>query len=1558
MKRIFTAMAAAIGIAVGAHAATEIIGGLEWSYEIVNGEAILGPDNDHDSCIPQNTDGLVAIPSSLGGATVTAIGGGAFRNCTNLTTVLAPYGVKLIANSAFSSCDKLQNVTIPETVTNIGEYAFEWCKSLTSIAIPSSVNTVGREAFSRCDALVDVKIYDGVKKLGDHVFQRCGSIESVTLPPSLRWYGKGLFEGCTNLTSVTFESGGPYQRYIEDWTFRGCTKLETVILPEGLAHIDDYAFAGCVRLASLDLPSSLQGIDSHAFDGCKSLPGLTIPEKVVSVDACAFNGCSNLVSVVILDGVTKIERAAFCYCTKLSHVRIPPSVKVIEGNAFAGCGLETVDVALEDVTRVKGLLEGSGYDTSGVKFREEGSDLSMVTDGAVFRDGSFATGLAYGNWKLSIVDGATVTISNVTINGSNNPDCRWAGITCEGNATIILQGDNAVKGFYKDYPGIYVPPGKKLTIKGDGSLTASSNGRGAGIGGGYYIDCGEITIEGGSVIATGGEYAAGIGSGYNANCGNILIKTGITHVAATHGSNCTKQIGNGNGGTAAGYNAYGLYTKTIGETLHISPEEIIDPNEISGSEEMVLKNGDILTGEITGKCKICIAAGATVTLSDVTLDGLTEGGYANTDWAGITCLGNATIILEGANYVAGYNECRPGIYVPAGRTLTIKGGGSLIAEGTYRAAGIGGAWKLPSGNIVIESGTVEAHGGDEAAGIGSGCYGNSECGNIVIWGGDVWATGGIEAAGIGSGCFSSCGSITIRGGDVAATGTGHAAGIGGGEESTFGSIYIDEYVSSVKATRGANAKYHIGKYRGETCGDVTIADGLGDALMDDGALRVIAPFVTVRFDANGGTVSPGTRRVVKGTCIGELPEPHKLGYNFKGWYFNSLFNFDAAKETDIASANLRLYAKWAERPTPAIDAGQYFKATLAELGYDVPTDGTPYSVKALGLPAGLKLKYNAAVKNKKGKIVTKAKSTWWIEGVPTAALDYETAPAYLVITANGRTDTMPLLLQVDAQAVVVPTPGKLALGGPAIQFTDWLPGVSGAGWSVTGLPAGLKYTSKAITKQKIPANTVYGRTTKAGVYTITAKKKVNGYYETLKYRVEVTPDGVDAALFGTLGDRMDTAYIAISDWNLKNDVASVGGNVAKVTGLPPGLSFAASTMYKDKKKTQVKQYGQTIVGTPTKAGRYLVTFTKNAKSGNKTVAKTAQVWWDVIANPSAPTPDFNTAGGLVKECSIGVGYAAGDILPSFSVAADATVTASGLPKGIKFTDLGGGQWGFSGYTAKAGTYLVTVKAALNGNTVTQRIALKVNGLPAWAKGSFNGGIQKYSDNSYCGLATMSVTSAGKISGKFVYDGKTWTFSAPCFDESLPAKHYGVDVTAKYAYKAKEKVNGKTVTVIKYLERPFTIYVNQNPYAYLGGLVRVYPGWDISQAAEYGDEVRAYASQNLWGSTYKNVGAKLFVSGKNKYKVFKENVVVGGNNCVLAVKVTTAGKATVTLTYDTGKKTKTGKPVYYKPSCSTVVLPDEAPDLKAFTGSVYMYFAPSADNNFPGGGDCVYVSVGH
>ena len=62
-----------------------------------------------------------------------------------------------------------------------------------------------------------------------------------------------------------------------------------------------------------------------------------------------------------------------------------------------------------------------------------------------------------------------------------------------------------------------------MTIKGKGSLTAGSNGYGAGIGGGWYFSCGNIVIDGGRINADGGNLCSGIGGGPDERCGYITI---------------------------------------------------------------------------------------------------------------------------------------------------------------------------------------------------------------------------------------------------------------------------------------------------------------------------------------------------------------------------------------------------------------------------------------------------------------------------------------------------------------------------------------------------------------------------------------------------------------------------------------------------------------------------------------------------------------------------------------------------------------------------------------------------------------------------------------------------------------------------------------------------------------------------------------------------------------------------------------------------------------------------------------------------------------------------
>ena len=140
-------------------------------------------------------------------------------------------------------------------------------------------------------------------------------------------------------------------------------------------------------------------------------------------------------------------------------------------------------------------------------------------------NGEVLTGHAGEFLHLTIADGATVTLKGVTI-ASMFPLNKWAAITCLGDARIILEGVNIVRCGNDHFPGIRPAEGKTLTIGGKGSLSIGCQGWGAGIGGGYEVNCGSIVIESGFIVAQGGKGAPAIGGGYQANCGDITIKGG------------------------------------------------------------------------------------------------------------------------------------------------------------------------------------------------------------------------------------------------------------------------------------------------------------------------------------------------------------------------------------------------------------------------------------------------------------------------------------------------------------------------------------------------------------------------------------------------------------------------------------------------------------------------------------------------------------------------------------------------------------------------------------------------------------------------------------------------------------------------------------------------------------------------------------------------------------------------------------------------------------------------------------------------------------------------
>ena len=262
----------------------------------------------------------------------------------------------------------------------------------------------------------------------------------------------------------------------------------------------------------------------------------------------------------------------------------PTSIPLTKGHVTTlplVVGKDAIVLADEGIT-VEGwtageLPEGLGGDAV---VAPKVTDLATIKENHIASDGETLYGTLDANVKISIADGATVTFDGLTINGVNDANYKWAGITCVGDATIILKEGsvNSVMGFYQTAPGIFIPEGKTLIIKGEGSLTASnyttdtsektSYGHGAGIGGGQDVSCGDIEIQGGNITAYGGNDSAGIGGGgrykMGSNCGTITISGGTVVASSIYmgagigtGYGATCGIITISGGTVTATGGYG-----------------------------------------------------------------------------------------------------------------------------------------------------------------------------------------------------------------------------------------------------------------------------------------------------------------------------------------------------------------------------------------------------------------------------------------------------------------------------------------------------------------------------------------------------------------------------------------------------------------------------------------------------------------------------------------------------------------------------------------------------------------------------------------------------------------------------------------------------------------------------------------------------------------------------------------------------------------------------------------------------------------------------------------
>lgn len=188
---------------------------------------------------PETATGAVVVPATIAGKPVTTIGGLAFLNCTNITSVSLPSSVNLIEDQAFVNCSKMTSVNLPDGLPRLGYNTFAGCLALTGVTIPSSVTLVDDSAFSACKALASITIPPTVTSMGHSVFYDCNALANVTLSPNVTTIGQYQFFSCDSLVSIT--------------------------IPASVASIDRNAFQGCFMLGEVNFKGNAPTLGTDVF---------------------------------------------------------------------------------------------------------------------------------------------------------------------------------------------------------------------------------------------------------------------------------------------------------------------------------------------------------------------------------------------------------------------------------------------------------------------------------------------------------------------------------------------------------------------------------------------------------------------------------------------------------------------------------------------------------------------------------------------------------------------------------------------------------------------------------------------------------------------------------------------------------------------------------------------------------------------------------------------------------------------------------------------------------------------------------------------------------------------------------------------------------------------------------------------------------------------------------------------------------------------------------------------------------------------------------------------
>ena len=245
----------------------------------------------------------ITIPATYNDKPVTTVASFAFKNCASLENITFSENITDVPANAFYSCTSLKTISVAEGNTKYkaeGNCLIEIASNSVVLGagdsvIPSNVTTICEHAFYARDNLVAIAIPASVTSVSEKAYYKCNAVESINVSADNTVY--------TSKNSSDVECNC----LIEKATNKVLITCRWSNVPDNVSAYGEYAFANNADVVSISIPEGTTEIYPGMFKGCSKLETIIIPASVTGMSGDAFIDCPNLSNITIAEGNAKLH---------------------------------------------------------------------------------------------------------------------------------------------------------------------------------------------------------------------------------------------------------------------------------------------------------------------------------------------------------------------------------------------------------------------------------------------------------------------------------------------------------------------------------------------------------------------------------------------------------------------------------------------------------------------------------------------------------------------------------------------------------------------------------------------------------------------------------------------------------------------------------------------------------------------------------------------------------------------------------------------------------------------------------------------------------------------------------------------------------------------------------------------------------------------------------------------------------------------------------------------------------------------------------------------------